>query len=329
VGYEKTASGDPIYAQPERALGQKAFQRTDNGTEEMNVNGLAGGTPVVIWNGEATYWTPSGIGSATPGSAHSGSYGWDTGSTPKDDSTVFDGGSMIDVVGSYTSLMFWLNTRMFPAGSRLDLRWLNGSGGGVGNKVDIATYITDYTIDVWQLVTIPIEDFSLTGDVQKLEIIYAKEAGQQFWFDEFELYPSGGGGGPYTFRFEAPNANMLYHLSMLVLLVSDNETGWDHDTFANISKLSSGLVLRHVVRSTGDVLWSFNSRDNMDLFGRYHPQESFTFSNGQLLLGFMVKPGKASIKVTNDNVLEFIVRDDLSGIDNIRAFAHFGIEEVQ
>ena len=59
-------------------LGQMAFVRTDDGTTPMNVNGLAGGTPLIIWDGESSYWTPSGEGIASAAAAHSGSLGWDT-----------------------------------------------------------------------------------------------------------------------------------------------------------------------------------------------------------------------------------------------------------
>ncbi len=64
----------------------------------------------------------------------------------------------------------------------------------------------------------------------------------------------------------------------------------------------------------------------MELFGRYHPQDDIEFADGTLLVGFMVKPGKASIAVTDDDVLEFVVRDDLSALSAARAFAHFGTE---
>lgn len=324
----KSSDGTPLVADRNLVLGQESFKRVDNGTEQMNVDGLPAGTPTNIWDGDGSYWTASGTGSATTGSAHSGTYGWDTGVAGKDVTTTFDNGSMIDVAGSYETLKWWLNTQAFPAGSKLEAKWLDSGNSQVGNKVDISAYITSYDIGVWQQVIIPITDFALSGNVQKLELKYAKEAGQQFWFDEFALYPTGGGGGPYTFRIAAPDSNTIYHLSMMVLMVSDDETGWDHDNFVNITGLTNGLLLRHIKKSTSEVLWSFNSRDNTDLFGRYHPQESFTFNNGRLLVGFMVKPGVASVLVTDDDVLEFVVRDDLSSIDSIRAYAHYGIEDA-
>jgi len=319
----------PLTADRLLRLGQQSFKRTDNGTEPMNVNGIPVGTVTNIWDGDGSYWTVSGTGSATTGSAHAGTYGWDSGVAGKDVTTVFDNGSMIDVGGSYNSLKFWLNTKAFPSGSKLLVTWLNASDSRVGSELDVDAYITSYDIDIWQQVVIPISDFGLSGNIQKLELKYKKEAGQQFWFDEFGLYPAGGG-GPYIFQVVAPDASTVYHISMLVLMISEVETGWDDDTFTNITALTNGLLLRQ--RDTeleeDNILWSFNSRDNIDLFGRYHPQENFIFNNGKMMVGFMVKPGKASIEITDTQVLEFVVRDDLSSIDNIRAYAHYGVEVI-
>jgi hypothetical protein len=80
--------------------------------------------------------------------------------------------------------------------------------------------------------------------------------------------------------------------------------------------------------STAEVLWSLNSKDNVDLFGRFHPQDDIIFADSVMLIGFMIKPGKASVVVTDDDVLEFVVRDNLSTITQGRAFAHYGVEEV-
>jgi hypothetical protein len=115
---------------------------------------------------------------------------------------------------------------------------------------------------------------------------------------------------------------------MLVVLLGGASSGWDSDTFANVTTLTNGLLLRHRRISDGEVLWSFNSKDNVDLFGRYHPQDDIEFADGTLLVGFMVKPGSSSVVVTDDEVLEFVVRDDLSGLVSARAFVHYGVEVV-
>jgi len=313
-------------------FGQESFKRTDDGTEAMNVDGTPSGSVTNIWDGTGAGdtgtgdWTPSGEGSETAGSMHHGTNGWDTGVTSKDSTTLFTNGSDIDVSG-YIQLSWWMQPKAFPSGSRLDIRWQTVTGQDKGVQLDVASYITDYDLDEWQKVTIPMEDFSIgENDVGRVRLTYAKEAGQQFWFDQFEFSASGGD-GPYTFRV-APEGVNNHYVSMITLLLSGLATGWDSDSFANISALTNGLLLRQRRISTGETLWSFNSKDNLDLFGRYHPQGDVEFADGILLVEFMMDPKIATVVVTNDDVLEFIVRDDLSSIAGARAFVHYGIEEV-
>ena len=76
------------------------------------------------------------------------------------------------------------------------------------------------------------------------------------------------------------------------------------------------------------MLWKFICKNNAQLFGQFHPQDDVNFADGTLLMGFMVKPGKASVRITDDDVLEFVVRDDLSSISEMRAYCHFGVEVI-
>lgn len=328
MGYKQSADGSPIHAGPQWILGQQSFKRTDDSTEQMNIDGTPSGTPVNVWNGSTDAgadWTPSGEGSETAGSAYGGSnLGWDTAVTVKDTTTVFDSGSMSDIAGTYDVLRFWMQPKAFPAGSEPLVVWLNSGDSKVGNELDITDYTTNMDLDVWQQVTIPISDFNMGANVQKLQFQYKKIGGQHFWFDDIEVVPDGGT-GPYIFSVAA-EAEKNYHVSMTVLVVSGLASGWDDDTFVNVSALTNGLLLRQRRISTGETLWSFNSKDNVDLFGRFHPQDDITFANGVLMVGFMVKPGKSSIIITDDDVLEWVVRDDLSGISKMRAYCHYGVE---
>ena len=92
--------------------------------------------------------------------------------------------------------------------------------------------------------------------------------------------------------------------------------------------LLRGVICRHRKKSTSEVLWKFVSKNNLQLFGQFHPQDAFTFADSEMLVGFMVKPGKASVIITDDDVLEFVVRDDLSSIGEMRAYCHYGVEGI-
>lgn len=313
-------------------LGQRSFRRSDDNSEQMAIDGRATGTPVVVWNGTGASdtggdWTHSGIGSESASAKYSGTNGLDTGLTAIGNNINFDNGSMIDVDGTYSEVTFWMNPQAYPGGSVMRVLWLDSSNTIVGNNVRVDDYATNMDTGVWQKVSIPISDFNLTGNVQKLRLRFLGAANQDYYLDDFELVPPGGG-GPYRFQVAAPDANTIYHISMLVLMIAEDETGWDDTKFSNITALTNGLLLRQrdTDLSEDNILWRFNSKDNVDLFGRYHPQETFTFNNGKLLAGFMVKPGQASVNVTNTKILEFLVRDDLSSISSIRAYAHYGVE---
>lgn len=333
MAVNKDANGNQIIAGRELTLGREAFVRVDNGTELMNIDGLAVGAPVVLWNGggagdTGADWTPSGSGSETAGAMNSGTNGWDTGVRAAGDTTVFDNGSMIDVAGTYDQVDIWVNPQAFPPGSRLQARWKDNADANVGSQVRLDQLAPNMDLGVYQQISVPIVDFNLTGNAQKLQIRYGNAAGQHYFFDDIELVSSAGG-GPYTFRLEAPDALTRYHLTMGVLLISAPAAGWTRSAFADIvGGLNRGLVMRHRKKSTSEVLWKFVTKNNVQLFGQYHPQESFAFADNELLVGFMVKPGRAEVVVTDDDVLEFVVRDKLDTIPEMRAYAHFGVEII-
>jgi hypothetical protein len=323
----RTAGGNRIVAERNLLLGQAQFLRTDIGTAALNVDGGAGGTPVKIWDGESTYWTPAFQGSEEAAAKKNGTNGWDTSPTTVGQQTTFDGGDNQDMT-AYDTLSFWMQPKAYPVGADLKVQWKASGGGTPGNQLLVENYVSDMDLDEWQLVTIPIADFGDISSVDKLQFYYASAGGQQFWFDDIEVNTSGGG-GPFIFRVEPPDATVRYHLSMAVVMLAGPSAGWDNNAFANIAGgLANGLLLRQRRLSTAEVLWSINSKDNVDLFGRFHPQDDITFADDVLLMGFMIKPSKASIIITDDDVLEIVVRDDLDAITQARAFAHYGVEEV-
>lgn len=313
--------------QSEFTLGQTRFLRTDDGSAALNINGTAAGTPVPIWDGEGTYWTPGDQGSPTTESAKTGTYGWDSGSTSLGQDSKFSYGSNQDVT-AYDTLSFWMQPKAYPSGSNLEVLWKTAAGTTKGNVLNVADYVTDMDLDVWQQVEIPIADFSLPDDVDRVLFKYASKGGQQFWFDDIQLNTSAGG-GPYVFQVAPPDNTQRWHMSMLVIEMAGLTAGWASGAFGTVAGgLANGLLLRHRRLSTGTVLWALNSKDNVDLFGRYHPQDDISFSDDTTLIGFMVKPGKASVLITTDDVLEIVVRDNLSTITQMRAFCHYGVEAV-
>jgi hypothetical protein len=151
------------------------------------------------------------------------------------------------------------------------------------------------------------------------------KGGQQFYFDTFQLVAAGAG-GPYTFRADG-EAGYRYHVELLNLVLSAGATGWNSTAFANIAGgLTQGLILRKKKLSTGDVPWAITFKNNVELFGQLVPSYDFTFANSELMVNFSMKPELAELLITEDEILEFVVRDNLSTLTQMRAYVHYGKE---
>jgi hypothetical protein len=315
-------------------LGRNAFKRHDDASEQMNIDGRATGDTEVFWNGTGAGdsggdWAASGTGSETAGSMHSGTNGWDTGVMAENDDVIWDHGSEVDVAGGYSEIRFWVQPKAFPNGSRPKLKWFDSANDAVGEAVRLDDYAENMDLDEWQQIAIPIADFNLGADVQKLRLEARNTAGQHYWLDDIELVDADGS-GPYRFEFAAPDANTVYHVSMIVLLIGAPSSGWNSDAFGSIAGgLGQGLVLRHRDTEAEDMLWRLVVKDNLGLFGYFHPQDDVVFADDVMVVGFMIKPGRASIKVTDKQILQFVVRDDLSSLSNMRAYVHYGVEEIE
>ena len=320
-----SADGTPQWAKQPLALGRAAFKRTDDGSENMAING-ENTSNVLIWDGDTTAWTLEAQGTAETYAAHSGTYGLDSGVRSAGQDTRFDSGVNQDIAGSYDSLSFWLQAKAFPEGSRLDIKWKTAGGGTPGSKLDVANYISNYDLDVWQKVTIPIDDFALGDDVAQLELTYAVKGGQQFYFDEFQL--NQGGLGPKSFRVNSPTGR-VWHVERVVLVISAGDAGWNSTAFANIAAgLDNGLLLKyHKIGTEPATYWTLNCKSNIELFGNLSVVNDVTFADSDLMLTFALEPELSSVLlIDDDEVLDFIVRDDIDSLTRVRAFLHYGEE---
>jgi hypothetical protein len=323
----RSLDGTALVGKQKLGLGRKAFARIDDATENLNVDGRTAGSEDLVWDGDTTAWTLSGYGSATTEAVYEGTYGLDSGVVGNNTQSVFDYGDEVDVTG-YGSLSFWLQPKYFPPQAKLRALWRDGSNGLVGSIVDIGNYVTNMDLNVWQHVEIPIADFNLTANVQRLWLYYYKGPQRQ-WIDNIKLKISEGG-GPFTFRVSSP-IGYVYHVERIILVISAGDTGWAGSAFANITGgLQNGLLVKyHKIGDTPETYWTLNSRDNVELFGQYEAFNSAVFDNSEQVISFFIKPELSSvILVDDDEVLDIIVRDDLSSLAHVRAFLHFGTEVI-
>jgi hypothetical protein len=180
----------------------------------------------------------------------------------------------------------------------------------------------------WQKVTIPIADFNLGANVQRFNIIYKTGNNQQHYIDDIELTQAGGSGNK-TFRVNSPTG-VVYHVERLVLVVSAGDTGWSSTAFANIaSGLQNGVLLKYHNITTPETFWTANSKNNAEMFGQMEAWNDINFDNAEQLIAFSINPDLSSvILVDDDDVLDIIIRDDLSTLTDMRAFLHIGKETI-
>lgn len=332
----RTADGTPQVAQRDWRLGQAEFLRTDDGSAPLHVNGLPAGSVTVLWNGTGASdtggdWTHSDDGTETVAAMRTGTNGLDSGVRSNNDKSTFtDPAGLTDIDAAWDSISFWMNPQVKETNTTLSIRFFDGTG-AIGAKLDVAGYVPNFDIGVWQKVTIPIADFNLGGvqtDVWKFIYEAQGPKDQHYFFDDIELHPIGAGGGPFIFRVAAPTTE-IYHVGSICIVIAASDTGWDSSAFASIAGgLTNGLLLRHRDIDAPSDFWTITMRDNVDLYGRLTEINAVDFPGATRMSTFLLVPKPASIVVTDTNVLDILVRDDLSGLSNMRAFVHYGVEDI-
>jgi len=322
-----TPDGTPLVARQQLILGRAPFQSVTTASEEMAISGI-NTTSTLIWDGDASEWTLEAQGTAETYAAHTGTYGLDSGSRSVGQATRFDSGTNQDIAGSYDTVSFWMMPKSFKVNSSLDILWKTSAGGTPGTRLSVNDYVSNFDLDTWQKVTIPIDDFALGADVAQLELVYATQGPQQFYFDEF--YLNSGGDGPQTFRVSSPTGQ-IWHVERVLVVISSGATGWDSTSFGDIaSGLPNGFLLKyHKLGTETETYWVLNCKTNVELFGNYNISRDVSFADDEIMVVLSLEPVLSSvILVDDDEVLDFIVRDDLSGLGTLRAFLHFGRENV-
>ena len=135
-----------------------------------------------------------------------------------------------------------------------------------------------------------------------------------------------GSSADVTFRVAA-TAGELWIGTEIVLVISDGDgTGWSTADFAKIaSGLSSGCRFR--LRDLADTsnLWSFNVQDNFELQMRMPKPDVIHYTNSTVVTYHLTPKGDIGFHVTDNEVLEILVRDDLTSLTKMRAQLNYGV----
>lgn len=320
MGYLVDEQGNQVFAVERFNMRKRVFADPTTGAESMKVDGSAGTLDEEVWNGEGSYWADPSVGSKTTGSKRTGTYGWDSGTTAQNDEVKFTRSTPFQP--SSDRIEGWINIQALPAGCWLQARW-ELANVAKGNGVDLADYLPSQDLGVWQFFSIDIADFNLPAEnVDEFRFRTRDAAGADYWLDDLRLVS---GSGSKVFRMAAVDVGE-WLLESITLVVVAADTGWDSNAFCNIAGgLANGLQLRHRDLALGENYWKLIAQDNVELFGQFDPVVDTAYNDNTRQISFVLRPGSATVKITANDVLEFLVKDDLTSLVNIRAFAHVGI----
>lgn len=317
--FETDSQGNPIAADSQYNTKVVCFTESSTDNYSMAVDAAAD-VEQVIWDGEGSYWSDPSIGSKVAGSAHTGSYGWDSGVTSLGAEVMWDRGTKYDPPGDHVE--FWLRLTALPDTSQLQARWEdNGTVKGDGIAI-IGNYNITRDLNVWQYVSIPMSDFNLGGDdVDQFRIRTTLAAGARYDVDEVKLITDANN---RTFQVR-PGTAQEWKLSRVRLtLAAPSATGWTIADFGSkLGGLANGLSLRHRNLSGSTNLWRLITRFNSDLWGQYDIVNNTTLGSDRIVVAEF-DPYPSVVIIDNDNPLEFLARDDLSGLSVVQACAVVG-----
>ena len=131
----------------------------------------------------------------------------------------------------------------------------------------------------------------------------------------------------HTFRVAAP-VGETWVVDTMVLLIQD-ATGWDSTGFGGIAGgLPTGMRVRFrdLITGGGTNIWSYVVKDNVELMERLPLRSITDFANSQTVATWALQfEGAIGVHVTDEHVLEMVIRDDMSPLTKMRAHVHYGI----
>ena len=263
-GYEAhihKANGDyglKVFSEPLRTWlnDNRFFENSEYGVS-INQDASAGGTPLRVHDGnDSSLWTGSNIigtsvsSFSDTGRPYLGTRAVRVDSPSVNDTFQFAKGSSQDLT-NYVSVTVWINVdrRWSSTGEEYTFYgWDTGTGLVVGTAVNLTNYFTPNSFDVWQQITIPLGDLSLTGqtvDAFRFTFTLANGTSPRFYLDEFELQESG---PPITYSIE-PSSREALQVFGIDFSLADvyASTALAYDQILGLAKLNSGITLSRVV----------------------------------------------------------------------------------
>jgi len=321
------------------------------GVEVPDTPDAAGVVPVHD-GGDNVYWTASSISGtwtfSDPAQNHTpgGTSSVNGSATINDSLAQFAKGSNLDL-SDYNSLSGWIYITLWPTGGGAGTKevliygWNDTLGIVVGNSVNIGNYVNVGNLGTWQNFAIPLSDLGLNGQTIDAIRVRTVDIGPKdppdYWLDDIQFNPSSSGGGgsgddsPATtgdlgiFIVE-PNLETWLHVSKMTLtfvaaydstLANGTLPGIPYNGILGVS-LTSGIVYQRV--QNGTVLDQNITLNLIDLIQlptativAQGADDTFTWFSVDL---DFIEP--VILKPENKDKLQFIIADNLSGLEFFR-----------
>lgn len=327
LGFENPA-GAVVYTERRKTFEPLVqFFAADSGAIDMAIDGSTGGTPENIHDGEDTsYWTASALSgtwdfsSATQ--ANDGTQSIDATGTVNNDEALFEDGTSISM-STYTSLGGAVYITSWPGTGTKEVEIearLNGVV--VGNSVNLSSYVTTGTQNVWQTFTIPKADMGLTSDTVDELVIRTIDIGggepPNYFLDSLLWNEAAGGTATeYAVRAQQGTNRFATGFSIFMADTVTEAAATAYDTILGVPALSNGILF---TRQSGQrILFSSPLRQLSDFIQSYG---GGTFTTGGDGTNRWIKIESAfdpPIRLREDDYMSMVVRDDLSGLLVLRA----------
>ena len=314
---------------------------------DMNQNAAFGGTPEKVHDGiDSVLWTGSQIVGTTVTFDDTGQNHTAAGTK----SILFDRpgatntiqiakGSNLDLSG-YTALTLWVYVdNNWTTDSFSIYGYDTGTVSVIGTPVNLQDYFNQGNNDVWQKISIPLEDMDLTTetiDAIRITCISTTGVKPTFYLDDIQFEETG---DPLSFSLEAEKGTWL-HVEEFTISIADAyagtvETGSDtlfptmpsipYDDFLGVT-LTSGVNYRRI--QDGETKFSQTILKFIDLIELAGTEIIGSGSDGtNTWLSIRAKHIEPIVlKPENDDILSFTISEDLSGLLRFRISAGCKIE---
>jgi len=320
------------------------FFTNDDYGADMNQDIGAFGTPEKIHDGtDSILWTASDIvggGKTTFNSSDrnhtsGGALSVKVDNSPVNDIFQFDKGSDLDLSG-YVSISSWINVdKDWKAGDDIEIYgWDTGTNLQVGDSVGLQNYFDFSSYDTWHKLNIALEDMSIeesTLDALRVRIVAAEGKSPKFYMDDIQFEQSG---TPISFELN-PNKGTWLHVKEFTISVVDEIAGTlgnatmpflAYDKFLGVS-LTTGLTYQR--EQNGKNVFTQQVKNIIEFAQLAGTEVSGCGSDGTntwvTLRSEHMEP--LLLKAENDDVLKFIINDDMSGLLHFRISAGCKIED--